>query len=222
MIDLFVSEEFKAGLDKQGGSIWLLRDWLWELLASLEWRHQKILHQELVPGLVLVDTYALEERFYDDIWSLTHLTLVVAFWIGFSFTGQFKSKVSSTHLDVHLLEFLELILMIWPWCRDPLDKCFPEMMAIDLLCCVVDKVASQRVRPLGLLYFKSELLATLFFRCRSLTNQAVVGLTHLICRALIVAIFYFCFQRAWRVKLRTFPTALGEEVPTNIRQLPAS
>lgn len=95
-------------------------------------------------------------------------------------------------------------------------------MAVDLLCCVVDQVTTQRVRPLGVLYFISELLATLFFWGKSLICQAVVGLTLLICRALIVAIFYFCFKSAWRVKLRNFPTALGEGVSTNIRQLLAS
>ena len=95
-------------------------------------------------------------------------------------------------------------------------------MAVDLLCCVVDVVASQRVSPLGLIYFISELLETLFFRGRRLICQAVVGLTHLIYRVLNVAICYFRFKSAWSVKLRTFPTALGELVSTNIRQLLAS
>ena len=95
-------------------------------------------------------------------------------------------------------------------------------MAVDLLCCVVDQVASKRVRPLGLLYFDSEHLATFFFQGRSVICQAVVGPTLLICRALILAIFYFCFKSAWLVKLRTFPTALGDGVSTNIRQLLAS
>ena len=61
------------------------------------------------------------------------------------------------------------------------------MMVVDLLCCVVDEVAGQRVWLLGLPEFIGELRAPLFSQGRRLVCQAVVGLAQLICRALSVA-----------------------------------